>query len=70
MGDKMQRRDFRLISCLLVIISLQLRKKKKSVDDETGQLNMLPVLEEKPSDEGELLTTYITDYRRIHEYGR
>jgi hypothetical protein len=71
MGDKMQRRDFRFDKLLAGDYEPTAKKKrKKSADDETGQLNMLPVLEEKPSDEGELLTTYITDYRRIHEYGR
>jgi hypothetical protein len=71
MGDKMQRRDFRFDKLLAGDYKPTAKKKrKKSADDETGQLNMLPVLEEKPSDEGELLTTYITDYRRIHEYGR
>jgi len=71
MGDKIQRRDFRFDKLLAGDYEPKAKKRrKKSADNETGQLNMLPVLEEKPSDEGELLTTYITDYRRIHEYGR
>lgn len=71
MGDKMQRRDFRFDKLLAGDYEPKAKKRrKKSTDDETGQLNILSVLEEKPSDEGELLTTYIADYRRIHEYGR
>lgn len=71
MGDKIQRRDFRFDKLLAGDYEPKAKKKrKKSADDETGQLNILSALEEKPSDEGELLTTYITDYRRIHEYGR
>ena len=41
-------------------------KKKKEPE---GQMNLLSILEEKPSDEGEFLTSYIADYRRIQEYG-
>ena len=33
-------------------------------------MNLLSMLEEKPSDEGEFLTSYVTDYRRVQEHGR
>ena len=68
MGTKMQRKDYRFDKLLAgdydAIQTVQKNKSKKEVQPE--QLDLLSMLEEKPSDEGELLTTYIADYRRIH----
>ena len=33
-------------------------------------MNLLSMLEEKPSDEGEFLTSYVTDYRRVQDHGQ
>ena len=46
------------------------KKKKKSVEVEYQQMDLLSMLEEKPSDEGEFLTSYVTDYRRVQEHGK
>jgi len=70
MGDKMQRKDFRFDKLLAGDYEPDISKKmgKKMVEVE-GQLNMFSE-EEKPSDEGEFLTSYIADYRRIQEYDK
>jgi len=34
---------------------------KKSVEDEDQQMSLLSMLEDKPSDEGEFLTSYVAD---------
>ena len=44
-------------------------KKKKDMDAD-GQMSLLSMLEEKPSDEGEFLTSYVTDYRRVQDHGQ
>ena len=44
-------------------------KKKKKKTEPEGQMSLLSMLEEKPSDEGEFLTSYVADYRRIQEHG-
>jgi hypothetical protein len=71
MGTKMQRKDYRFDKLLAGEYEPKARaKKKKRVDDEYGQMNLLSMLEEKPSDEGEFLTSYVTDYRRVQEHGQ
>ena len=72
MGDKMQCKDYRFDKLLAGDydpVGSAKKKKKKSVTIEDQQLSLLPVAEEKPSDEGEFLTSYIADYRRIQDYG-
>lgn len=76
MGNKMQRKDYRFDKLLAGDYEPQAdgtkKKKKKSVEvDEYGQLELFatPALE-KPSDEGEFLTSYVADYRRIQDYGK
>ena len=44
-------------------------KKKKKKTEPEGQMSLLSMLEEKPSDEGEFLTSYVADYRRIQDHG-
>ncbi len=73
MGSKIQRKDYRFDKLLAGDYEAKTnakKKRRKSVEkEEYRQLNLLSMLEEKPSDEGELLTSYVTDYRRVQEYG-
>lgn len=72
MGDKMQRKDYRFDKLLAGDYEPKVdkrKKKKKSLEDEYQQMDLLSMLEEKPSDEGEFLTSYVADYRRIQDYG-
>lgn len=73
MGIKMQRKDYRFDKLLAgdyepaADASL---KKKKSVEVDYQQIDLFPMLEEKPNDEGEFMASYIADYRRIQDYGK
>ena len=70
MGDKMQRKDFRFDKLLAGDYDAKTQKKrKKASKTEQQQLSLLDA-EEKPNDEGEFLTSYITDYRRVQDYGK
>lgn len=70
MGDKMQRKDYRFDKLLAGDYEPKVGKGKKKKSMETdGQMSLLSMLEEKPSDEGEFLTSYVVDYRRIQDYG-
>lgn len=69
MGSKMQRKDYRFDKLLAGKYEPKARAKKRE-DDDGGQMNLLSVLEEKPSDEGEFLTSYVTDYRRVQNHGQ
>ena len=72
MGTKMQRKDFRFDKLLAGDYEPKAkgkRKKKKVPEEEYSQMQLFSPAEDKPSDEGELLTTYITDYRRVQDYG-
>ena len=69
-GTKMQRRDYRFDKLLAGEYEPKAAaEKKKCVDDEYGQMDLLSMLEEKPSDEGEFLTSYVTDYRKVQGHG-
>lgn len=68
MGNKMQRKDYRFDKLLAGDYEPKAVKKKKSMET-VGQMSLLSMLEEKPSDEGEFLTSYVTDYRRIQDHG-
>ncbi len=68
MGNKIQRKDFRFDKLLAGDYEPRAEKKIKKGSD--GQMNLLSMLEEKPGDEGEFLTSYVSDYRRIQEYGK
>lgn len=71
MGTKMQRKDYRFDKLLAGDYEPTAAKKKKKKDmDESGQMNLLSMLEEKPSDEGEFLTSYVADYRRVQDHGQ
>ena len=71
MGMKMQRKDYRFDKLLAGDYEpMATTKKKKHMDEEYGQMNLLSMLEEKPRDEGEFLTSYVTDYRRVQDHGQ
>ena len=72
MGTKMQRKDFRFDKLLAGDYEPKAggkQKKKKHAEGDFGQMQLFSPDDEKPSDEGELLTSYITDYRRVQDYG-
>jgi len=68
MGNKMQRKDFRFDKLLAGDYEPSAEKKKKNRKEE-GQISLFYDREDKPSDEGEFLKSYVADYRRIQEYG-
>ena len=72
-GNNMQRKDYRFDKLLAGEYEPDpgaKKKKRKSVENEVGQMNLLDFLpEEKPSDEGEFLTSYIANYRRVQDHG-
>ena len=69
MGTKMQRKDYRFDKLLAGDYAPNANK-EETEEDGDGQLDLFSLTDEKPSDEGEFLTSYVTDYRRLHEYGR
>lgn len=69
MGDKMQRKDFRFDKLLAGDYEPKAEKKNKKKKETEGQMSLFSDQEEKPSDEGEFLKSYVADYRRIQEYG-
>lgn len=71
MGDKMQRKDFRFDKLLAGDYDpkAEIEREQQAESEEPGQMSLLDLMEDKPSDEGEFLKSYITDYRRVQEYG-
>lgn len=67
-GNKMQRKDYRFDKLLAGDYEPQANTEKKK-GKENQQMDISSFLEEEPSDEGEFLTSYIADYRRIGKYG-
>ena len=65
-GTKLQRKDFRFDRLLEGDYEPKSGARKKNADSEYQQTGLF---DDKPSDEGEFLTSYIADYRRIQEYG-
>ena len=65
MGTRMQRKDFRFDK----LLAGDYRPKARDAKQPEEPLSLLAALEEKPSDEGEFIASYIADYRRIQEYG-
>lgn len=68
MGTKMQRRDYRFDKLLAGEYEAT-AKKKQCKTEPIAQLSLINIPEEKSSDEGEFLKSYITDYRRVQDYG-
>ena len=71
MENKIQRKDYRFDKLLAGDYRPKAakRKKKKSIEGGYQQMDLYSMWEAKPSDEGELLTSYVTDYRRVQEHG-
>ena len=67
-GDKMQRKDFQFDKLVNGDYEPE-PAKTKNAGCAGRQLSFMDQIDEKPSDEGELLQTYITDYRRIGNNG-
>ena len=65
MGSKMQRKDFRFDKLLAGDYEPTAKRKPKTENDL-----QITLFDDSPSDEGELLMSYITDYRRVWEYGK
>lgn len=68
-GDTMQRKDFRFDKLLAGDYEPGAEKKRKKKKETEGQMSLFSDQEEKLSDEGEFLKSYVADYRRIQEYG-
>jgi len=69
MGSKMQRKDYRFDKLLAGEYAPKPDTKRKKKEPSYQQMDLLSMLDEKPSDEGELLTSYIADYRRVQDLG-
>lgn len=73
MGTKMQRKDYRLDKLLAGDYEPKSNTKKnktKSVENEEyQQMSLLSTHENELSEEGELLISYVADYRRMQDYG-
>ena len=71
LGNKMQRKDFRFDKLLSGDYEPNANKEKNSDNNESEQqMDLFSITNEKPSDEGEFLTSYITDYRRVHKHDK
>lgn len=71
-GTMLQRKDYRFDKLLAGGYEPKVeskRGKKKTVDVGYQQMELFSSPEDKPSDEGEFLTSYIADYRRIQDHG-
>ena len=68
MGNKMQRKDYRFDK-LLAGDYIPRTSTSNNMGDSGEQMRIDFSAQDNPSDEGELLTSYIADYRRIHEHG-
>ena len=69
MGTKMQRKDFRFDKLLAGDYEPTAESKKQQRSEPEGQMSFMDMLQEKPSDEGEFLQSYVTDYRRVQDHG-
>ncbi len=69
MGTKLQRKDYRFDKLLAGDYAPKASNADKPDESAAAyeQLSLTPE-QEPPSDEGEFLTSYITDYRRVQDY--
>lgn len=65
MGTRLQRKDFRFDK----LLAGEYQPRARAITPIEAPLSLLDGLDEPPSGEGEFLTSYIADYRRIHVYG-
>ncbi len=70
MGTKLQRKDYRFDRLLAGDYAPTPAEQEKKAPVEEEQIDMFTEMQTPPSDEGELLQTYITDYRRVQDYGK
>lgn len=68
MGTKIQRKDYRFDKLLAGEYEPTAKKNQRKTEP-IAQLNLIDIPEEKSSDEGEFLRSYVTDYRRVQDYG-
>lgn len=68
MGTKIQRKDYRFDKLLAGEYEPTAKKKQRKTEP-IAQLNLIDIPEEKSSDEGEFLRSYVTDYRKVQDYG-
>ena len=68
MGTKMQRKDYRFDRLLSGAYAPKADDKERKTR-EPEQMSLLSGTKEPSSDEGEFLTSYVTDYRRVQDYG-
>ena len=67
-GANLQRKDYRFDK--LLAGEYEPTAKEKPRDPKTNdQRNLFDLTAEEPSDEGEFLTSYVADYRRIQRHG-
>lgn len=64
-GTRLQRKDFRFDK----LLAGDYQPKTQAIIPREAPLSLLDGLETPPSDEGEFLTSYIADYRRVHIHG-
>lgn len=69
-STKIQRKDFRFDKLLAGDYSPKKEQQKEESTNAPSQLDLLAAPEEKPSDEGEFLMSYVTDYRSVQKYGQ
>lgn len=69
MGTKMQRKDYRFDKLLSGAYAPSANAKKQRKTPATKQISLLSETKEPSDDEGEFLTSYVTDYRRVQDYG-
>ena len=72
-GNMLQRKDYRFDKLLegeYEPTSAVNKKQKKKSQHDDEQMSLFSESKNNPSDEGEFLTSYIADYRRIQDYGK
>lgn len=67
-GEMLQRKDYRFDKLLAGDYEPKAADKQKKEKPEYRQMSLISLPNDKPSDEGELLTSYIAHYRRIQDY--
>lgn len=71
-GTKMQRKDysFKKLYEGEYETTAEIQKKTKSPANDEQQLSLFGAEDDAPADEGTLLNSYVTDYRRVHYNGK
>ena len=69
MGTKMQRKDYRFDKLLAGEYEPKIGRDNRMSTQKYEQMELSSVLKREENDEGEFLTAYIADYRRVQYYG-